>query len=106
MRVFVCRDLYAYSNRRDAEACLRPVVANLAVLPRARRKGVAKKLMRECERACKEWGYDEIWLLVEKDNPKARKLYKKLGYKTVKEEEDDSYKLVGGRIQQVEVMNV
>ena len=36
----------------------------------------------------------------------ARKLYKKLGYKTVKEEDDDSYKLVAGRIEQVEVKNV
>ena len=100
------RDLYQYSNRRDERACLRPVVANLAVRPQARRRGIAKRLMRECEMICKEWGYQEIWLLVEKDNPKARKLYKKLGYKTVKEEDDDTYKLVEGRIKQCEVKNV
>merc|ERR1711937_503823 len=101
------RDLYAYANRRDnGEACLRPVVANLAVRPDARRKGIAKKLMLECELVCKEWGYDEVWLLVEQDNPKARKLYKKLGYKQVKTEVDDSYKVVEGKIQQIDVTNV
>merc|ERR1711937_475280 len=102
------RDLYAYSNRagRDQDTCLRPVVANLAVRPDARRKGIAKKLMLECELVCKEWGYDEVWLLVEQDNPKARKLYKKLGYKQVKTEVDDSYKVVEGKIQQIDVTNV
>ena len=109
------RDLYAYSNRARARSALggrggnrgqkeedgarlRPVVANLAVRPEARRKGIAKKLMRECESICKSWGYQEIWLLVEKDNPKARKLYNKLGYKAVKEEEDETFKLKDGRV--------
>lgn len=101
------RDLYAYANRRDnGDACLRPVVANLAVRPDARRKGIAKKLMLECETVCREWGYDEVWLLVEQDNPKARKLYKKLGYKVVKTETDDSYKVIEGSIQQIDVLNV
>lgn len=104
------RDLYSYSNRAGSnqqdDVELRPVVANLAVRPEARRRGIAKKLMSRCERVCAEWGYQEIWLLVEKDNPKARRLYRKLGYKERREEEDDSYKLVEGKLRQVDVTNV
>ncbi|QDZ22050.1 N-acetyltransferase domain-containing protein [Chloropicon primus] len=109
------RDLYAYSNRvgatkfrqvEDDGTCLRPVVANLAVLPKARRKGIAKKLMREAEEVAKAWGYQELWLLVEKDNPKARKLYGGLGFKAVKEEPDDAYKLVEGRIEKLDTTNI
>lgn len=96
------RDLYNYPE----DATLRPVVANLAVNPAARRRGIAKRLMREAEGVCKEWGYDEVWLLVEKDNVKARKLYGKLGYKVIRSEEDETYKLKEGRIVQMDCTNV
>ena len=85
---------------------MRPVVANLAVRPEARRRGIAKKLMKEVELLVSQWGYQEVWLLVEKDNKKARKLYSRLGYQPKREEDDDSYKAVEGRIMKVDVVNV
>eukprot|EP00216_Chloropicon_sp_CCMP2111_P005258 CAMPEP_0198234664 /NCGR_PEP_ID=MMETSP1446-20131203/631_1 /TAXON_ID=1461542 ORGANISM="Unidentified sp, Strain CCMP2111" /NCGR_SAMPLE_ID=MMETSP1446 /ASSEMBLY_ACC=CAM_ASM_001112 /LENGTH=344 /DNA_ID=CAMNT_0043915483 /DNA_START=409 /DNA_END=1443 /DNA_ORIENTATION=- len=91
----------------NVEPILRPIVANLAVAKRSRRKGVAKKLMRQCEDIARsEWGYDEIWLLVEDDNRKAKKLYKKLGYKTIRKNPDTSFKVVDGRVTEVDVTNV
>ncbi|CAN0414262.1 unnamed protein product, partial [Laminaria digitata] len=60
---------------------LRPILANLAVARAARRKGLAKRLVKRCEDEAKEWGYDEVLLLVEENNQRAKKLYQKLGYK-------------------------
>jgi len=96
------RDLYNYPK----DAVLRPIVANLAVRPDVRRKGIAKKLMKECEEVSKEWGYKEIWLLVEDDNRRAKKLYRKLGYKNVMSEPDTSFKVLDGRVQEIDVTNV
>jgi len=40
------------------------------------------------ELARKQWGYDECYLYVEKQNVAAVKLYKKLGYRVVWEDGD------------------
>jgi ribosomal protein S18 acetylase RimI-like enzyme len=59
------------------------VLSNLAVSAQARRRGVAKTLCEEAEALARDWGYNEIHLLVESENTPARKLYQdKLGYKT------------------------
>jgi hypothetical protein len=57
------------------------VLSNLAVSPNARRRGIAKILCDEVEAMAKDWGYDEMVLLVESANTPARELYQgKLGY--------------------------
>jgi len=66
-----------------------PLMSNLAISRSYRRKGLAESLVKATELiAQKEWGYDDVYLYVEKRNAPAVKLYKKLGYRTLWE--DDS----------------
>ena len=67
----------------DARLADRPLLSSLAVAPAYRKKGIAKRLCGAAERAAREWGYDEILLRVERDNGRARALYRKLGYRVV-----------------------
>lgn len=65
-----------------------PLMSNLAVCKRYRRKGLAEDLVRAAEElALKEWGYDECYLFVEKKNTPALRLYRKLGYKILWEDD-------------------
>lgn len=38
-------------------------------------------LVHACSCTAQDWGYDEVLLLVEENNQRAKKLYQKLGYK-------------------------
>jgi N-acetylglutamate synthase-like GNAT family acetyltransferase len=92
-----------------ADAVRRPVVSNLAVAAKARRKGLAAKLMRACEDLCQDWGFDECLLLVENTNKRARGLYSKLGYKVLAggdEIDAPTLKVVDGAIIDARVRNV
>ena len=65
-----------------------PIMSNLAISKKYRRKGLAEDLVKAAEMiARKEWGYDECFLYVEKRNVPAVKLYSKLGYKTLWEDD-------------------
>jgi len=65
-----------------------PLMSNLAIGRQFRRKGLAEDLVSAAESiARKEWGYDECYLYVEKRNAPAVKLYKKLGYKVLWEDD-------------------
>lgn len=42
--------------------------------------GVGTELVRACEAACVQWGYDCMYLKVHTGNAAAEKLYENLGY--------------------------
>mmetsp|Transcript_26291 Transcript_26291/g.38849 ORF Transcript_26291/g.38849 Transcript_26291/m.38849 type:complete len:245 (+) Transcript_26291:141-875(+) len=68
-----------------------PLMSNLAVGREFRRRGIAEELVNEAEElARKKWGYDEVYLYVEKRNKAAVRLYQKLGYRKVWEDESAS----------------
>lgn len=63
---------------------LAPLMSNLAVSKKYRRRGLAEQLVRSVETMVrKEWGYNECYLYVEERNRPAIKLYTKLGYRNV-----------------------
>ncbi len=60
-------------------------IVSLAVLPEARRRGIATELMRRAMEAMKNhYGAEEYYLEVRVSNEPAIRLYKKLGFKAVK----------------------
>jgi ribosomal protein S18 acetylase RimI-like enzyme len=97
------------TDATKGEVADRPVIANLATAPAARRRGLAKKLMARIEEECKEWGFEEAVLVVEANNSKARSLYSKLGYKAIGGEPDtpnividrETGKVVNGAVKTV-----
>lgn len=59
-----------------------PLMSNVAVSRKWRRRGIAEVLVKEIERMVRlEWGYDDIYLYVEQRNKPAIRLYQKMGYK-------------------------
>lgn len=59
-----------------------PLMSNVAVGEKHRRKGVAEELVKAAEELAQcEWGYKDCYLFVDEQNIPALKLYKKLGYK-------------------------
>jgi len=89
----------------------RPLLANLAVDPSARRRGLARQLCLEGEKEVLSWGYTELLLLVEAENEPALRLYRSLGYKEVwRDENAMASKAVpyagSAALQKVQVCNV
>jgi len=61
-----------------------PLMSNLAVSRKYRRKGIGELLVKDAERIARfEWGADDCYLYVEKRNVAAVKLYEKMGYRQV-----------------------
>ena len=61
-----------------------PLMANVAVSRKYRRKGIAQKIVKEVEQVCRyQWGYNDVYLYVEERNKAAVKLYQKMGYRKV-----------------------
>eukprot|EP00958_Prasinococcus_capsulatus_P017458 scaffold1970_cov396-Prasinococcus_capsulatus_cf.AAC.37 len=63
---------------QEREIARVPVVANVAVGRRARKRGYAKRMMALCEEQAREWGYERCYLVVEANNRPAQTLYRKL----------------------------
>jgi len=55
-------------------------LSNLSTSPNARRLGLGVKLCKEVEDVAKGFGFESLFLRVEKENVAARGLYDKLGY--------------------------
>ena len=65
-----------------------PLMSNLTIGKQYRRKGLAESLVKSTETiARKDWGFNDCYLYVEKRNIPAIKLYKKLGYRTIWEDD-------------------
>lgn len=59
-----------------------PLMSNVAVSQKYRRRGIGEKLVAEAERIARyEWGFTDCYLYVEERNRAAVKLYQKLGYR-------------------------
>ncbi|WP_341734996.1 GNAT family N-acetyltransferase [Microcoleus sp. EPA2] len=58
-----------------------PYLSNLAVHPEYRRQGVAQKLLNNCEKTARDWGFSEVYLHVLENNHAARQLYYQAGYR-------------------------
>ena len=67
------------------------LLSNLATNSQKRNRGIGKTLCNEAEVLAQNWGYSEIYLLVESENLAARKLYQdKLGYELAFTKEAES----------------
>jgi ribosomal protein S18 acetylase RimI-like enzyme len=80
---------------RRARGASSTYLSNLAVRPECRRHGIARQLLRCCERTTLEWGARDIYLHVLEGNPAARQLYESSGYRVCRREPDCSAWLLG-----------
>lgn len=85
------RFLVAYEDGRPVGCAgvraLEPGTAELKrmfVRAGARRRGVAGQLLRACEQAARELGYQRLWLETGLEQPEAIALYEAAGYRPVR----------------------
>lgn len=82
---------------RLPEELLSPYVANLAVVPEFRRAGLARRLLRQCEREVRdEWKRTRVYLHVDYQNVPARTLYEQEGYREVAQNANSARSAAGG----------
>lgn len=62
------------------DAVQRPLLTGMFVDPEHRRRGVARRLLREAEEQVAAWGFDELLLHVQQSNSAAASLYASAGY--------------------------
>ena len=65
-----------------------PVISNLIVSKKMRRKGIAKLLTARAEKIAKSFGYKEIYLFVNVENISAIRLYKSRRYKSIDDKKE------------------
>ena len=65
-----------------------PVISNLIVSKKMRRKGIAKLLTTRAEKIAKSFDYKEIYLFVDVENISAIRLYKSRRYKSIDDKKE------------------
>ena len=84
-----------------------PVISNLIVSKKMRRKGIAKSLTTRAEKLAKSLGYKEIYLFVNVENIPAIRLYKSRGYKSVDDIKNTTKIIVkNNRFRNIECTNL
>jgi ribosomal protein S18 acetylase RimI-like enzyme len=68
-----------------------PDIQSLRVFAAFRGLRIGTYLMEACENAVRERGYSQVSLAVALDNPRARKLYERHGYRTTGDTYDDEW---------------
>ncbi len=74
------------SDPRFADGRRRGYLYSLRVKPAFQRRGLGTRLIRAAEDALREHGMDTASIGVEKDNPEARLLYERHGYRIIAED--------------------
>ena len=83
-----------------------PVISNLIVSSKMRRKGIAKSLTIRAEKIVKSFYYKKIYLFVNKENIPAIQLYKSRGYKSILDEKQSTRIIFqNNRFRNVECVN-
>ena len=84
-----------------------PVISNLIVSKKMRRKGIAKSLTTRAEKIAKSFGYKDIYLFVNVENTPAIRLYKSRGYKSI-DDKKEATKIVfeKNRFNNVKCINI
>jgi ribosomal protein S18 acetylase RimI-like enzyme len=84
-----------------------PVISNLIVSKKMRRKGIAKSLTTRAEKIAKSFDYKEIYLFVNVENIPAIRLYKSRGYKSI-DDKKEATKIVfeKNRFNNVKCVNI
>lgn len=74
---------WAGTARREVARLLAgvPVLSDIQVHPDWQSRGIGSRLMEEAERLAAERGYARVGLSVATDNPRARALYERRGYR-------------------------
>jgi len=75
---FVIGNLTLIPHRKQGKRVM--LIANVAVLPEFRRKGIGRALTEQGIAGARAQGVDEVWLQVRDDNPAAEHLYRELGF--------------------------
>ena len=84
-----------------------PLISNLIVSGKMRRKGIAKSLTMRAEKIAKSFAYKNIYLFVNTENIPAIRLYKSRGYKSVDDIKNTTKIIVkNNRFRNIECTNL
>ena len=97
-----CCDIHINGKKEN-----HPIISNLIVSSKMRRKGIAKLLTTRAEKIAKLFSYKNIYLFVNTENISAIQLYKSRGYKTIGDKKEATRIVFqSNRFRNVECVNI